>query len=39
MWYLIEDFLEQSWTMRLFISWGWLSVVLMVASFVAPLLD
>jgi hypothetical protein len=32
MWYLIEDFFEQSWVMKLFIGWGWLCVVVMIAS-------
>jgi hypothetical protein len=36
MWYLIEDFFEQSWIMKLFIGWGWLAIVIMVASFVQP---
>ena len=35
MWYLIEDFFEQSWIVKLFIAWGWLSIVLMLASIVA----
>ena len=38
MWYLIEDFFEQSWIMKLFIVWGWLSIVIMVASFLQPFL-
>lgn len=32
MWYLIEDFFEQSLVMKAFIAWGWLSVVIMLAS-------
>lgn len=32
MWYLIEDFFEQSLAMKLFIGWGWLSVIIMIAS-------
>jgi hypothetical protein len=32
MWYLIEDFFEQSWIVKLFVAWGWLSIVLMLAS-------
>tara|TARA_Y100001933_G_scaffold218397_1_gene226504 strand:+ start:1950 stop:2060 length:111 start_codon:yes stop_codon:yes gene_type:complete len=32
MWYLIEDFFDQSWAMKLFILWGWFSVVIMLAS-------
>jgi len=38
MWYLIEDFFEQSWIVILFVAWGWLSIVLMLASVAAPLL-
>jgi len=37
MWYLIEDFFEQSWIVKLFTAWGWLSIVIMVASIVATL--
>lgn len=37
MWYLIQDFFDQSWVMKLFIGWGWLSVIIMIASFVEPL--
>ena len=33
MWYLIEDFFEQSWIMKLFQLWGWASVLIMVLSF------
>lgn len=32
MWYLIQDFFDQSWVMKLFVAWGWLSVVIMIAS-------
>ena len=32
MWYLIEDFFEQSWIMKLFQLWGWASVLIMVLS-------
>ena len=32
MWHLIEDFFEQSWAMKAFIGWGWLSVLIMVSS-------
>lgn len=38
MWYLIEDFFEQSWIVKLFVGWGWLSIVLMFASIVNSLL-
>ena len=33
MWYLIEDFFEQSWIMKLFIAWGWASAIIMATSF------
>lgn len=32
MWYLLEDFFDQSWVMMAIIGWGWLSVIIMVAS-------
>ncbi|MEM8769517.1 MAG: hypothetical protein AAGE43_18925 [Pseudomonadota bacterium] len=32
MWYLIEDFMEQSLAMKAIIAWGWLSIMIMVAS-------
>ena len=32
MWYLIEDFFEQSLVMKAFIAWGWLSILIMVTS-------
>jgi len=32
MWYLIEDFFEQSLVMKLVIAWGWLSVLIMIIS-------
>jgi hypothetical protein len=31
-WYLIEDFFEQSWIMKLIQLWGWVSVLIMVLS-------
>lgn len=31
-WYLVEDFFEQSWVMKLFIGWGWLSALIMITS-------
>lgn len=34
MWHLLEDFLEQSLVMKAFIGWGWLSVLIMLASIV-----
>ena len=39
MWHLIEDFFEQSWVMKLFIGWGWLSALIMISSFIASLLQ
>ena len=38
MWYLIEDFFEQSIVGKLFLGVGWLAVLIMVASFVALVL-
>lgn len=32
MWYLIEDFFEQSLVMKAFIGWGWLCVIIMLSS-------
>jgi len=32
MWYLIEDFFEQSLVMKLAIAWGWLSILIMLTS-------
>jgi len=32
MWYLLEDFFDQSWAMKAVLGWGWLSVIIMVAS-------
>jgi hypothetical protein len=32
MWYLIEDFFEQNLVMKAIIGWGWLSIIIMVAS-------
>ena len=34
MWYLIEDFFEQSLVMKAIIGWGWLSILIMVTSVV-----
>ena len=39
MWYLIEDFFEQSWIMKLFIAWGWLAALIMATSFGKPIWD
>lgn len=38
MWYLIEDFFDQSWAMKLYIGWGWLCVVIMLSSLLSPFL-
>jgi hypothetical protein len=38
MWYLIEDFFEQSWIVKIYIGWGWLSIVIMIASIAAAML-
>lgn len=38
MWYLIEDFFDQSLVMKAFILWGWLSMVIMTASLIDGLL-
>ena len=32
---LLDDFRSQPWVMKLFLLWGWLAIVIMVASFVA----
>ena len=34
MWYLIEDFFDQSWVMKLFILLGWLCVVIMLSALI-----
>ena len=36
MWYLIEDFFEQGWFMKLILGLGWLAVLIMAASLFAP---
>jgi hypothetical protein len=33
MWYLIEDFFDQSWFMKLMLGFGWLCVIIMLTSF------
>jgi len=35
MWYLIEDFFDQSWVMKAMIGLGWLCVLIMAASFIS----
>jgi len=37
-WYLIEDFFEQSLIMKAFIGWGWLAIMIMITSLVVPLI-
>jgi hypothetical protein len=32
MWYLIEDFFEQSLVMKAILAWGWLSILIMLTS-------
>jgi hypothetical protein len=32
MWYLLEDFLDQSWFMKAIIGWGWLCILIMIVS-------
>ncbi len=32
MWYLIEDFFDQSWFMKAVIGWGWLCILIMLTS-------
>ena len=39
MWHLIEDFFEQGLIVKLFILLGWLCVLIMVASFIASLVE
>ncbi|MDA1077302.1 MAG: hypothetical protein O3A63_21525 [Proteobacteria bacterium] len=38
MWYLIEDFFDQSWVMKAAIGWGWLCVLIMISSMVSSVL-
>lgn len=35
MWYLIEDFFEQSLAMKVFLGWGWLCILIVMASLLA----
>jgi len=39
MWYLIEDFFDQSWFMKAIIGLGWLCFIIMAASFIAPFFE
>ncbi len=32
MWYLIQDFFDQSWFMKGIIGWGWLCILIMLTS-------
>ncbi len=34
MWYLIEDFFEQSLLMKAVLGWGWLCILIMLTSIV-----
>lgn len=34
MWYLVEDFFDQSLVMKAIIGWGWLCVLIMGASLI-----
>ena len=34
MWYLIEDFFEQPIVIQAMLAWGWLSILIMAASFI-----
>ncbi len=36
--HLLDDFLRQSWAMKLFLLWGWLAVVIMVSSFITSVI-
>lgn len=38
MWYLIEDFFDQSWLMKGVLGLGWLCVLIMAASFISSTL-
>ncbi len=37
MWHLVKDFREQSLVMKAIIGWGWLAIVVMVASLVTTI--
>ncbi len=39
MWHLIEDFFEQSLVMKGFLGLGWLAILVMVASFIAAMIQ
>jgi hypothetical protein len=36
MWHLVQDFFDQNLIMKFFIGWGWLSVIIMLASLISP---
>lgn len=36
---LLDDFRRQSWAMKLFVLWGWLTVVIMVSSFITTVMQ
>lgn len=37
--HILGDLFEQSWVMWVFIGWGWLSMLVMVTSFVSQFLQ
>ena len=37
MWHLIEDFFDQPLIMQACLGWGWLSIIIMLTSFVTTL--
>ena len=39
MWHLVEDFLAQSLVMKTSIAWGWLAIIVMVASLVTTIMN
>lgn len=39
MWHLVEDFLAQSLVMKAIIAWGWLAIIVMVASLVTTIMN
>ncbi len=39
MWHLVEDFLAQSLVMKAIIAWGWLAIIVMVASLVTTTMN
>ena len=39
MWHLVEDFRAQSLVMKAIIAWGWLAIIVMVASLVTTTMN